>query len=275
MAKHNWQARLFCYVVLGLFTIFLVLPLLWIVSIALKTPLDAFTSPPLLIFKPTFANIKAVIHDAFFMGSLANSIVVSVATAFFSLIFAIPAAYGLSKLKGAVKTNILAWLLISRAAPGMIYVIPFFVVFVKMNILDTRFGLVIVNMVFTIPLVTWMLLSFFEDIPDGIEEAATVDGAGPLQIMTRIAIPLVKPGISASSILAFIFAWNEFLFALVLTRRQAITAPVTIVNFMAYEGTEWGKVAAGGIFILLPVLFFAISIRKYLVRGLTAGAVKE
>jgi multiple sugar transport system permease protein len=275
MVRKSLQSKVFGYTTIGLYVIFLGLPLLWILSIALKTPLDAFASPPLFIFKPTMQNFSAVLHDIHFMKSLWNSFIVACLTAFFSMVIAIPASFGLSRLKGRLKTNILAWLLLSRAAPGMIYVIPFFALYMKLNLLDTRFGLILINMVFTIPLVTWMMLSFFEDIPASVEEAALVDGATPVQMMFKIAVPLAKPGISASSILAFIFSWNEFLFALILTRREAVTAPVTIVNYMAYEGTEWGKVAVGGIFILLPVLIFAIAIRKYLVSGLTAGAVKE
>jgi len=275
MIERDWSAKAFCYLIVIIYALFLFMPIYWMVSIAFKTQLEAFTYPPRLIFKPTLINFRAVLSDTQFMRSLLNSVIVAVGTVAISMVFAIPASYGLSKLKTRFKTNVLAWLLFTRAAPGMIYILPYFIIYSRIGLLDTKIGLIIAHTIFTIPLVIWMMLSFFEDLPESVEEAAMIDGATPFQIMTKVTIPLILPGISASAILAFIFSWNEFLFALILTRRYAKTAPVTIVNFMAFEGTEWGKVAVGGIFILLPVLFFAITIRKYLVRGLTAGAVKE
>lgn len=275
MIEKNWQPKLFCYIVAFSYAIFLILPLYWMIATAFKSTLDAFAYPPLLVFKPTLDNIKSVIADTEFRKSLFNSATVAILTVLFSMTFSIPASYGLSRLRGRFKSNILTWFLLTRAAPGMIYVLPYFILYNKVGLMDTIFGLVLVNMIFTIPLVTWMMLSFFEDLPESIEEAAMIDGATPFQIMMKVSVPLAMPGITSSAILAFIFSWNEFLFALILTRRSSRTAPVTIVNFMAFEGTEWGKIAAGGIFILLPVLIFSIMIRKHLIRGLTSGAVKE
>jgi len=275
MIRKELSAKLFCYAVAIFYALFMLLPVWWMLSIALKTQLEAFSSPPLLIFKPKLLNISAVLADSTFRRGLVNSLVVAAGTVLLSMCLAIPASYGLSRIRGPLRRNALAWFLFVRTVPGMVYVLPYFIAYLRSGLIDTRIGLILVNVIFTTPLATWMMLSFFEELPQSVEEAALLDGATPFQTMLRIAIPLTTPGISATAILAFIFSWNEFLFALTLTRRFAKTTPVAIVNFMAYEGTEWGKVAAGGIFIMLPVLIFAILIRKYLVRGLVAGAVKE
>ena len=155
----------------------------------------------------------------------------------------------------------------------MIYVIPYFVAFNDLGLIDTRSGLVIINVVFTVPLAIWVMIPFFDTVPREVEEAAIVDEASTLQGLTHVVLPMVAPGLASTAILVFIFAWNEFLFALTLTRFDAKTVAISILNYMAFEGTEWGKIAAAGILILLPVLILAILIRNYLVQA-SAGAVK-
>ena len=268
------QGKLFSYLVILGYLIFLILPVLWLISTSIKSPLEAFAIPPMLAVWPKLHNFTEVFTNKPFMLSLLNSFLIALGTVFFTMLFSIPAAYGLARLKGFFKNSVLSWLLLTRAAPGMIYVIPYFLFFGRLGLDDTHISLIIMNLIYTIPLVVWMLLSFFEEIPNSVEESAMVDGAGKFTIMTKINIPIVMPGIVSSAILAFIFSWNEFLFALVMTKKFARTAPVSIVNFMAYEGTNWNHVAVGGILILLPVLLFSIGIRKYLIRGMTAGAVK-
>jgi multiple sugar transport system permease protein len=157
----------------------------------------------------------------------------------------------------------------------MIYIIPYFVFYRIIGLIDSVYGLILINTIFTIPLVIWLLISFFEGMPISIEESAMIEGANKWQILTKISIPIAAPGIVSCAILTFIFSWNEFIFALILTNRHAKTAPIAIVNYMAYEGTEWGKVAAAGIFILLPVLIFSILIRKYLIQSVVGSGVKE
>jgi len=216
---------------------------------------------------------KVKLSDERFTNALLNSLVVCGVTVVLTMVLAVPASYGLSRLRPRPKAGLLTWVLLVRAAPGMIYVIPFFVAFQKTGFLDTRTGLVLVNTIFTVPLAVWILVSFFDAIPKEVEESAFVDGASRLQVLLSIAVPMAMPGIASAAILVFIFAWNEFLFALTLTQFDAKTAAIAILNYMAYEGTEWGKLAAAGIMILAPVLVFAVFIRRYLVQ-VTAGAVK-
>jgi len=160
--------------------------------------------------------------------------------------------------------------------PGMVYLIPYFASFSKLGLLDTRFGLIIAHSVFTLPLVVWMLIPFFDEIPKDLDEAAKIDGASVFRTFWNVVLPLSSPGLASTAILSFIFSWNEFVFAVVLTRKKAITAPVAIAQFMGYqgEGYGWGKIAAGGIMVLIPVILFSIIVRKYLVKGLLGGAVK-
>lgn len=273
--KKTPESIAYTYVVTLLLAVFFALPIIWMISSAFKTQLEIFQDPPVLFVRPKLDNFRDVLADTKFLRALKNSVVTAVSTTVVTMVIAAPAAYGLSRLTGRLRKNVLAWLLLTRAAPGMIYIIPYFVLFSRLDLIDTTLGLVIVNLIFTIPLMIWLLISFFDGIPDSIEEAAIVDGANILQVFTRVILPLVRSGLSSSAILVFIFSWNEFLFALIITRRTAVTAPVAIVNFMAYAGTEWGKVSASGILILLPVLIFSVVIRRFLVRGMTTGAVKE
>ena len=265
--------KLFAYVVATIFIVFLVAPVLWLLSTSFKGQLDIFAKPPVLFGDFTLENYREVLTDRRFMGSFLNSVIISSLTVVFSMLLALPAAFGLSRLRSPAKIPLLSWVLLVRAAPGMIYVIPYFMVFNEVGLIDTRIGLVLINTVFTAPLAIWILISFFDGIPYEIEEAARVDGATRFQAFTKVAIPMAAPGIASAAILVFIFSWNEFLFALTLTRFEAKTAAVAILNYMGYEGTEWGKIAAAGILILLPVAIFAIGIRKYFVQT-AAGGVK-
>jgi len=267
--------KIYCYGMTYLFFMFFSLPIIWMISTAFKNQLDIFADPPVIFIKPKLINFEAVLADKQFLHALKNSILVASGTVILTMIFAIPAAYGLARLTGMIKTGMLIWILLVRAAPGMIYIIPYFVFYRIIGLIDSVYGLILINTIFTIPLVIWLLISFFEGMPISIEESAMIEGANKWQILTKISIPIAAPGIVSCAILTFIFSWNEFIFALILTNRHAKTAPIAIVNYMAYEGTEWGKVAAAGIFILLPVLIFSILIRKYLIQSVVGSGVKE
>ncbi len=265
--------KLFCYAITYLFALFLLAPIVWMLSTSFKGQLAIFAQPPRLFAHFTIQNYTDVLTDPQFTHAFWNSVLISSGTVVVSILLAVPAAYGISHLTGGRRAGFLSWVLLVRAAPGMIYVLPYYLAYSQLGLIDTRAGLILINSVFTVPLAIWIVIPFFDAIPREIEEAGIIDGATRFQTMTRIAIPLAAPGIASTAILVFIFAWNEFLFALTLTRFNARTASISILNYMAYEGTEWGKVAAAGTLILLPVLCFSILIRKYLVQT-TAGGVK-
>jgi multiple sugar transport system permease protein len=159
-------------------------------------------------------------------------------------------------------------------APPLAFTLPYFLIYRHLDLLDTRTGLVVIYLTFNLSLVIWMMRAFFDATPRSLDEAAWIDGASVWQGFLRIALPLAAPGLATTAILCFLFSWNDFFFALILTRTEAITAPVAVVNFLNYEGWEWGRIAAGATMVMLPVLVFALLVRRYLVSGLTAGAVR-
>lgn len=252
----------------------IVAPFLWLVLLSIKTRLDAFANPPKLFFTPTFEAYVGVFGDAAFLNAIKNSVIVSVGAVLLSLLVAIPATYGLRNLRGPIRRNALLAILLIRMVPGMVYLLPYFVVYNRLGVLDTHFGLMLVHMIFNVPLIIWMLTPIWSSIPRELTEAARIDGASPWKTLILVDLPLLKGGILASSILAFIFSWNEFLFALILTRSDVVTLPVAIVNFLAFEGTEWGKIAAASVFIVGPAVAFGFLVRRYMISGLAGGAVK-
>ena len=165
-------------------------------------------------------------------------------------------------------------ILSSRMAPPIAFTIPYFLAYRYINLLDTRTGLIIIYLTFNLSLVVWLMRSFFDSCPRSLEEAAWIDGATLWQTFRRVVLPISGPGLAATAILCFLYSWNDFFFSLILTRKDAMTAPVAVVNFMNYEGWEWGRIAAGGTMVMLPVLVFSLAVRKFLIHGMTAGAVK-
>jgi multiple sugar transport system permease protein len=248
-------------------------PFLWLLQMSFKSNDLIMQFPPPLIFKPTLENYTSLWHGPF-ASSFVNSLLSASFSTGLALIFGIPAAYALSRWAGPGKQALGFAILVTRMAPPIAFTIPFFLFYRTIGLLDTVTGLVLVYTSFNLPLVIWMMQPFFETVPPSLEEAALVDGARISRVFVEIVLPMVAPGIAATAILCFLYAWNDFFFALILTRTNARTAPVAVVNFMNYEGWEWGKIAAGGSLVMAPVLVFSLAVRRYLVSGLTAGAVK-
>lgn len=267
-----WARRAAAALVLVLALIVLA-PFLWLLQMSLKTDADNFAFPPKLAFTPTVAHYRAI-WDTAFRASFANSAVVAVASTVLAMLIGVPGAYALSRARFRGADHLNLWILASRMAPPIAFTIPYFLVYRHLGLLDTRTGLVLIYLTFNLSLVVWLMRSFFDATPRALEEAAWIDGASLVQAFLRIVVPLAAPGLAATAILCFLYAWNDFFFALILTRTEAMTAPVAVVNFMNYEGWEWGKIAAGGTLVMLPVLLFSFVVRNFLVRGLTAGALK-
>lgn len=249
------------------------LPFLWLLQMSFKPTPQILEFPPRLVFVPTLEHYAALWKDGF-PQSFVNSLVTSVVSTALALLLGVPAAYGLSRWRGRGKAGLSLAILLTRMAPPIAFTIPFFLAYRWLGLLDTRSGLVLIYMSFNLPLVIWMMQPFFDAVPAALEEAAQMDGAPARTVFAEIVLPLAAPGLAATAILCFLYAWNDFFFALILTRTEARTAPVAVVNFMNYEGWEWGKIAAGGSLVMAPVLAFSLLVRRYLVSGLTAGAVK-
>ncbi len=178
-----------------------------------------------------------------------------------------PAAYALSRGGFRSARTVALWILATRMAPPIAFTIPFFLAYRFLGLSDTRTGLILVYLTFNLALVIWMMKPYFDSVPRELEEAAWIDGCGIWSAFLRVTLPLSSPGLAATAVICFILSWNDFFYALVLTRTQASTAPVAIVNFIQYTGWEWGRIAAAGTLVMLPVVAFSILVRNYLVRG--------
>jgi len=247
-------------------------PVLWLLQMSFRPNADIMSGG--IGFTPTLANYRALAGGGF-PASFANSLMASTSSTVLSLLIGVPAAYALSRWRFRARGQIAMWILVTRMAPPIAFTIPFFLAYSWLGLLDTVGGLVIIYLTFNLAMVIWTMRSFFAAIPRALEEAAWIDGAGVWMAFLRVVLPLTAPGLAATGILCFIMSWNDFFFALILTRTNAMTAPVAIVNFMQYAGWEWGKIAAAGMLVLLPVLIFTFFARAYLVRGMMAGGVKE
>ncbi|WP_414164153.1 carbohydrate ABC transporter permease [Superficieibacter sp. BNK-5] len=247
-------------------------PFLWMVIMSVRPSLDAFELT--LWFTPTLDAYRALIAGNF-LQPFSNSLMVSVLSTVFSLLLGVPAAWVLTRWRFRARRYVALWILVTRMAPPIAFTIPFFLAWRWLGLQDTIMGLAIVYLTFNLAIVIWLMQTFFSAIPVALEEAAWMDGCSLWRSFWHISLPLVKPGLAATAILCFIFSWNDFFFALILTRTNAITAPVAIVNFLQYEGWEWSKIAASGTLVMLPVVVFTLLVRRYLVHGLTAGGIKD
>ena len=282
-ARHNTALAISCIArqvrlrarttLAAVFMIIVLMPAIWLVHLAFKPALNIFDTT--LLFTPTLDNFYALLDDGSFWKALGNSLTVSLMSTFFSMLVGVPAAYVLARWRFKARRQVILWVLVTRMAPPIAFTIPFFLAFRWLGLQDTLIGLTLIYMTFNLAIVIWLMQSFFESVPASLEEAAWLDGCGIWAAFWRITLPLAAPGLASTAILCFIFAWSDFFYALVLTRTQAVTATVAIVNFLQYEGWEWGKIAAGGTLVMLPVLLFMLIIRRFLVNGLTAGAIKD
>ena len=252
--------------------VIVLLPFIWLLQMSFR-PNDDIMGYNIL-FVPTLQNYRSL-WTGNFPSSFANSVAASFSSTVLSLLVGVPAAYALSRWRFRARRGVAMWILATRMAPPIAFTIPFFLAYRYLHLLDTVVGLVIIYLTFNLALVIWMMQSFFNGVPRQLEEAAWIDGCSIWGTYWRIALPLTAPGLAATGVLCFILSWNDFFFALILTRTNAMTAPVAIVNFMQYEGWEWGKIAAAGTLVMLPVTVFTFFVRSYLVRGLTAGGLKE
>jgi len=255
-----------------LLLLLLMLPFLWLVQLAFR-PADAFFSEDFL-FTPTLEAFASLLEGSF-PKSIANSLIVATLSTGLSLLIGVPAAYVLARWDFHGKRYVALWILVTRMAPPIAFTIPFYLAYRWLGLQDTVAGLVIIYLTFNLAIVVWLMQTFFATIPVALEEAAWIDGAGIWQTFRLVVLPLAAPGLTATAVLCFIFSWNDFFYALILTRTNATTAPVAIVNFLQYEGWEWSKIAAGGTIVVLPVIIFAVLVRRWLVKGLAAGGVKE
>jgi multiple sugar transport system permease protein len=272
-----WPTGTLRYLIAAIFTGFCLFPFYVIVTTALKTETAIFAWPPVWNFQPTlqsFYNALFVFGGRGAISYLINSIVISAVSTFLAVVLGAMAAYGFARFSFAGKRHLAFWILSTRFAPPVAFIVPIYLMVQKVGLLDSHIALILIYAAMNLSLVIWILRGFFAEIPIEIEEAALVDGYSRLQTFWRVAVPLVRPGIVSTAILSAIFSWNEFLYAMVLTQSRAATLPVYLAGFSNSMGLAWGEYMAVGTMAVLPILFFTFALQKYLVRGLTFGAVK-
>lgn len=250
-----------------------ILVFLWMISLSLKNELDNTSFPPVFIPNPpTFENYIDVFAKNNFGLYFWNSILVTGGAVLIGLIVGVPAGYGIARAR-AYRSAIV--ILIARMTPALSYLIPLFLVFQILGLIGTITALLITHLVITVPIIVWVMIGYFEGIPQELEDAAYVDGASMWQSFRYIAVPLARPGMMVGAILAFIFSWNNFVFSVVLGGKASRTLPSAVYNSLTFEQISWGPLAAAALLVTLPVLILTIVAQREIVAGLSSGGLKD
>lgn len=249
-------------------------PIFWMALAAFKTEIDAVATPPKFFFEPTLENFAAVNQRADYMRYAMNSVIESIGATIVSLAIAVPAAYAAAFYPGPKTKNLLLWMLSTKMLPAVGVLVPIYLLFRDTGLLDSRLGLIIVFTLSNLPIVVWMLYSFFKEVPHEILEAGRMDGAKFKDQMRHLLLPLTLPGIASTALLSTILCWNEAFWSLNLTASNAAPLTAFIASFSSPEGLFWAKLSAASALAVAPILVFGWMTQRQLVRGLTFGAVK-
>lgn len=268
--KKFWKQIGFTLLLLAIVVPF-IFPFVWMVLSSLKTQIEIITMPPKWIFQPTLFHYREVFAQYQFGQFIWNSLITSLLSTIFSLVLGLPAAYAIARYR---QNGLGMTILLARIVPGITFLIPWFMIFSRLRLVDTYTILILSHMLVGLPFIIWVMVPFFEALPRELEEAALVDGSTRQGAFFRILLPLTGPGVLTSSILSFVFSWNNFMFSNVLTGGKTKTLPVAIFNFLSYSEINWGGLMAAAVIITIPILIIALIAQKYIVEGLTAGAVK-
>jgi len=266
--------RVIKHTILALVALIGIIPFILILVTSLKRPNEAIVTPPKFIFTPTFDSYITLMGNVDFLKSVLNSLIIAGSATFLGTMIAVLAGYALSRFRVRGGNVIAYTILFLRMVPPITFVIPYFLIWRTLRLSDTYVAMILMYITLCLPMLIWMLRSFFLDFPIEIEEAALVDGCSRWQMLRLIAIPAVMPGILASATLAFISLWNEFMFALFNTGRTTRTLPVEIYNSIGYYQLGWARLSSTAIIAIIPAILFIALTQRYLVRGLTMGAVK-
>lgn len=245
-------------------------PFLWMILDSFKNQVQ-ITSGALFNFTPTLDNYKSVFGEYDFMPFIVNSFVVALVSTVGALILGLPAAYAIARFR---MQGMGVLILCARIVPGITFLIPWFILFTHLHLVDTYTALILSHMLVGLPFVIWIMISFFEALPEELEEAAKIDGCSDFTAFLRVVLPISGPGIITSSLLAFIFSWNNFMFSVILAGENTKTLPVAVFNFLSYSSIDWGGLMAAACIITVPVIVIALLAQRYVVSGLAAGAVK-
>ena len=249
-------------------------PVLWMFVTGFKTEVEAISTPPSIVFQPTLENYAAVQQRADYVKFALNSVVISVGATLLALVLAVPASYAMAFFPTKRTRGTLLWMLSTKMLPPVGVLVPIYLIFRDLGLIDTRLGLIVVYALMNLPIVVWMLFTFFKEVPKDILEAGRMDGAKPKQEVIHLLVPLSLPGIASTGLLSIIICWNEAFWSLNLTTSSAAPLTAFIASFSAPEGLFWAKLSAASTMAIAPILIFGWMSQKQLVRGLTFGAVK-
>ena len=250
-------------------------PVVWGLLTSFKTERDVLAYPPVWIFTPTLVNYRDVLFGASsIVPNLFSSLVVASFATALTLVFGIPAAYAMARLRLPAKRTAGFYVLATQMLPPVGLIIPYYLALQKVGGLDTYAGLVVIDLTFSLPFAIWLLVSYFEDVPVEMEEAALLDRAGRLRALWHVILPQVRGGIAVTTIFVFLNAWNEFMFAVVLGGNRVRPVTVAMFNFISVEQTQWARLAAGAMLAMAPVILLGLFAQRHIVKGLTVGAVK-
>ena len=265
---------IFHFLALLLVLVVCVFPFYWMVTASFKQQPAILSSTPQFFFEPTLQNYVDAFGKFDILKSLKNSLFVALVTVVLSLVLGTPAAYAIARFEFKGKRDIWFWFISNRMLSPIVVALPFFLIARNLKLLDTPWALILIYLTFNVPIVVWICADQFRNIPKELDEAATLEGYNSFAIFWKIGLPLAMPALAVSAIFSFIFSWNELLYALILTRSEAKTAPVVATSFMSGYELPWGQIMATGTLVALPVIVFSMIVSRQLVRGLTAGAVK-
>ncbi len=249
----------------------IIFPFLWMLMSAFKTQVDIIAWPPRFIFSPTLVNFEKVFVEQNFLHYLKNSVIVAFAAVIISLIIGLPAAYSIARFK---QKRLAVFILVARLLPGISFLMPWYIVFSRLHLMDSYTALILSHILIALPLIVWVMSPYFDAVPIELEEAAMVDGLPQQKSFFQIVLPLSTPGIVTATTLSFIFSWNNFMFSQVLSQQKTRTLPIAVYNFLSYVEVDWGAVMAAAVAIMTPAIIITMIFQKYVVQGLTSGAVK-
>lgn len=284
--KKNWFSIIGGNVAITAIFTFFLFPIIWMIGMSFKTIDDILAWPPKFLFTPTLDNFRAIIFSQMevsgvgniqidFMASFWHTLLISGGAVLVSVLLGVPAAYAISRFNFKGRDDIAFTFLSFRFGPELLVVVPIFFIFQRIGLIDTYPGLIWVYQLITMPMIIWIMRSYVDDVPVDFEHACVVDGYPRWKAVFRIILPVIRPGIAASALLAFIYAWNNFLFALVLGSSNTSTLTLSAMKFISAEALRYGIMSAGIVISFLPILVFSIVAQRYFVRGLSMGAIKR
>lgn len=275
MNMHKLPRQVMLYALAAMLVSVWAFPVLWALLTSFKTERDVLAYPPTVVFTPTLDNYREVLFGAStILPNLWSSLVVSGWATLLTMLFAVPAGYALARLRYPGRRASGFYVLATQMLPPVGLIMPYYLVLQRIGGLDTYSGMVVIYLTFSLPFAIWLMVSYFEDVPFEMEEAALLDRAGRLRALWYVILPQVRGGIAVTTVFVFLNAWNEFLFAVVLAGNKVRPVTVAMFNFISLEQTQWARLAAGAMVAMAPVIIVGLVAQRHIVKGLTVGAVK-